>query len=56
MQKRGDGSMWPGFDRHLYTGTGFPQEVSDGEADNVPGVFSGSCADERGIGQRAGLK
>jgi hypothetical protein len=21
---------WPGFDRHLETGTGFPEEVSDG--------------------------
>jgi HD-GYP domain-containing protein (c-di-GMP phosphodiesterase class II) len=21
---------WPGFDRHLQTGTGFPEEVSDG--------------------------
>jgi len=31
----GDGLRWPGFDRHLETGTGFPEEVSDGYTEAV---------------------
>ena len=35
------GLRWPGFDRHLETGTGFPEEVSDGYTQTVhAGVYT----------------